>query len=62
METPIFSRVMEILKQDLTKDEWIELGEVLDNGSDFLEPVNEYLAEIAPEVFTDFECSLETDE
>lgn len=51
MDNPIFNRVISVLKKELTKEEWIEFSEHLDNGADLQEPVDEYVMTIAPELF-----------
>jgi division protein CdvB (Snf7/Vps24/ESCRT-III family) len=50
-----YKRIMEVLKEKLTKDEWVSFGEELDgdSGDDLLDLVNEHLQQIAPEVFVD---------
>lgn len=49
----IYDRVMAVLKEKLSRDEWIELGDDLDSGGAdcLLDKVNEHLEEIAPEIF-----------
>jgi uncharacterized protein (DUF924 family) len=52
----IYYTVIEILKnsrEKLSKDEWIRFSKELDNDFQdrFLDEVNEYLSEIAPEIF-----------
>lgn len=49
----IYRRVVEVLKEKLSKDEWVELSDRLDSDPDdgFLAAVNEHVAVIAPEIF-----------
>jgi hypothetical protein len=52
----MYPKVIAILKTQLTKKEWVALGEELDGDPHmmgFLDAVNEHLAIIAPEVFSD---------
>ena len=51
----IYVRVVEVLKEKLTKEEWVELGEALDGDpqNGLLDLVNDHLQQIAPEVFAD---------
>ncbi len=48
-----FDRIVEVLKEHLTKEEWVAFGDALDStsGDGLLDRVNAHLEEIAPEVF-----------
>lgn len=49
----LYNRAARILSAGLSKDEFVLLGEALDGDAhnDFLEAINEEIANIAPEVF-----------
>lgn len=50
-DVAIFNRVMDVLKKELTKEEWVTFCNVLDGGGDILDDVNEYVSIIAPELY-----------